>query len=142
MSLRKLLFATALALGVSAVATAEPVSFTLEGVEDRGGTLYISVQTEEQYQQQAGVAGDIIRGPTAGTMEFDFDLPLGDYAVSVWHDHNGNDEFDFDENGMPADGWTASNAANLRGAPTFQDVKFTVGTGGVELKERMIYPTS
>ncbi|MEO1476726.1 MAG: DUF2141 domain-containing protein [Pseudomonadota bacterium] len=137
----KLISAAALMFAASP-ALAEPVSFTLEGVEALGGTLYISVQTEEQYQKQAGVAGDIIRGPVAGTMEFDFDLPFGDYAISVWHDQNDNNEFDFDENGLPADGWTASNAANLRGAPTFQDVKFTVGTGGVELTERMIYPAA
>lgn len=142
MSHLKLFTASAIVLGTASIATAEPVSFTLEGVEARGGTLYVSVQTEEQYQQQAGVAGDIIRGPTAGTMEFDFDLPLGDYAISVWHDDNNNNQFDFDENGEPKDGWTTSNAASLRGAPTFSDVKFTVGTGGVELKERMNYPMS
>lgn len=123
-------------------ALAEPVSFTLEGVEARGGTLYVSVQTEDQYQQNEGVAGDIIRGPVAGTMEFDFDLPLGDYAISVWHDIDADNEFDMDEQGMPADGWAMTNGSALRGAPTFQDVKFTVGTGGVELTERMIYPAA
>ncbi|MEL7129393.1 MAG: DUF2141 domain-containing protein [Pseudomonadota bacterium] len=125
---------------LTSTALAEPVSVTLEGVEARGGILYVGVQTEDQFMQQGGIAGDIIREPTSGTLTFDFDLPEGTYALSVWHDIDSDDQFDVDETGRPTDGWAMINGTSLRGEPRFYDVSFTVDSDGATVSEAMIYP--
>lgn len=49
-------------------------------------------------------------------------LPLGSYAVSVFHDANGDGEFNRNFVGMPAEGFGFSrNPAALTGPPKFRD---------------------
>lgn len=132
--------AVAAALALPALAQAAPLNVSVEGVEARGGTLYISVQTEAQFMQDDGVAGAVIEAPEAGSLDFSFDLPVGDYAVMVWHDDNGNGTFDTGgEWGAPLDGWTMPNALTLRAAPSFDDVKISLGGDGAELTLPMYY---
>ena len=131
----------ALILATSATAAhAGTLTFTAENVEARGGTLYVGVQTEDQFMQWDGIAGDKIEAPTAGSHTMSFDLPAGDYAVSVWHDLDGDGEFDRTETGMPLDGWAMINGAKLRGAPTFDAVKISVPETGASASESVIYP--
>ena len=131
--------AAALALTAPA-ALAAPFTFTVDGVEARGGTLYIGVQTEAQFMKPEGIAGTTLTAPTAGTHTVTFDLPAGDYSVSVWHDEDGDYVFDLDENGMPADGWAMINGQALAGAPTFEAVKITLPEDGASASAAMIYP--
>lgn len=128
------------ALAVAGTASAAPLTVTVNGIEARGGKLYVGVQTEDQFMKDDGVAGDILDAPQDGSTTLTYDLPEGRYAVSVWHDFNGNGEFDLDEQGIPADGWTSPNAASLRAAPTFDQSAVTVSGAGAELQMDMIYP--
>jgi uncharacterized protein (DUF2141 family) len=121
-----------------ASASAAELSVTLTKVEDRGGKLYISVQSEEQYMQNTGTAGTITEDIEAGEMSFSFDVPPGDYAVSVWHDFNGNGQFDMGENGMPVDGWAVSGGTHM-GEPTFDDARVSVGEQGADISLSMTY---
>ncbi len=122
------------------VALAAPLSVTVDGVEDRGGKLYIGVQTEAEFMKPAGIAGTVLPAPTAGTHTVTFDIPAGDYAISVWHDENDDYVFDLDENGMPADGWSMVNGEALTGVPTFEVVKVTLTEDGTSAAAAMIYP--
>jgi uncharacterized protein (DUF2141 family) len=130
----------AAALAMAGAASAAPLTVTVDGIEARGGKLYVGVQTEEQFMKEDGVAGEILDAPEAGSKTLSFDLPEGRYAVSVWHDFNGNGAFDVDDQGMPADGWTSPNAASLRAAPTFEQSSVTVAADGTALQMDMIYP--
>lgn len=138
------IFKTAcIALGLAVatpLAMAAPLTFTVEGVEARGGILYIGVQTEAEFMQEAGIDGAMIKAPTAGTHSAAFDLPAGAYSVSVWHDSDDDNIFDMKENGMPAEGWTMHNADALRGMPTFDLVKINLTEAGIAVKETIIYP--
>jgi|GEM_PF-1257564 len=126
--------ASAVALTLQALASAAPLNVSVESVQARGGTFYISVQTKAQFTQDDGVAGTVIEGPEAGKLDFSFDLPAGDHAATVWHDDNGNGTFDTGgERGAPLDGWTMPNALALRAATTFDEVKFSLGEDGAEL---------
>lgn len=133
------LAAAAMAL-FAAPAFAAPLTVTLTGVQDRDAKLYVSVQTEEQFMKWEGVDGEIVEDPEAGTQSFTFDLPEGEYSVSIWHDLNGNGAFDIGENGKPAEGWAVSNGSGLRKQPTFDDVKVSVGAEGAEITETVQYP--
>lgn len=131
---------TLAASALAAPALGAPLIVTLNGVEDRDAPLYVGVQTEDQFMKQDGVAGDRVVAPEAGSHTFSFDLPEGDYSVSVWHDLNSNGEFDIGEYGMPDEGWAMSNGSNLRGEPTFDEVKVAVGPEGAEITETVQYP--
>jgi uncharacterized protein (DUF2141 family) len=53
------------------------------------------------------------------------DLPLGDYALSIHHDENGNGKFDTNPIGMPIEPYGFSNdAMGNFGPPTFEQAKF------------------
>lgn len=130
----------AAALACAGTAAAAPLAVSLDGIEARGGKLYVSVQTEAQFMQNDGVAGEILIAPAAGSKTLEFDVPEGRYAISVWHDFNGNGVFDVSEAGMPMDGWTSPNAASLRAAPTFDQSAVDVSAEGGAVSMTMIYP--
>lgn len=130
MPLPKPLIALAAALSAAGIAGAAPLTVTVTDIEARGGKFYIGVQTEAQFMKDGGVAGEILEAPDAGEKSFTFDLPEGTYAVSVWHDFNGNGVFDTAEDGRPMDGWGAINGETLRAAPEFGQVSIAVPEGG------------
>ncbi len=60
-----------------------------------------------------------------------FNLPgPGTYAVAVYHDANGDEDFNRSVIGMPTEGFGFSNDAPAKfGLPTFDTVKFAVKPG-------------
>jgi uncharacterized protein (DUF2141 family) len=125
--------ALALALALPAAAHAGPVTVDLSGLR-AGGTLYVQVQTREQFMGPARAGGRIVAAPEAGSLSVDLgDVPPGDYAVTIWHDANGNNQFDMGARGQPADGWAMVNGDRLRGQPTFDVVKLTIPAGALRL---------
>lgn len=132
------LAAGALAMSAGA-AQAGDVTVTLTGVQARAGQLLITLQTEGQFMQQAGLA-QRVENPGAGEVTVTFvDVPAGDYALSAFHDENGDYRMQASEIGIPMEGWAMSNGAALRGAPTFDLVKVSVPEAGAALTEAMYY---
>ena len=127
------------ALFLAGGAHAATLTVDLSGVEARGGKLYISVQTKDQYQKKEGI-GDVIEAPEAGDHTYTYDVPEGRYAVSIWHDDNANDVFDVGgKYGMPQDGWAMHKGMELRSAPTFELVSVDVTAAGATVSEKMTY---
>lgn len=131
--------ALSMALVGAGAAQAGDVTVTLTGVQARGGQLLISLQTREQFMQPTGL-GEIVQNPTAGTTTVTFrDVPAGDYTVSVLHDQNGDGQMQVSEIGIPTEGWAMSHGAELRGPPTFAQVKVAIPAAGAALTEPMFY---
>lgn len=132
--IRVSMFAALLALTAPAVAAAAPVRIELSGVR-AGGTLYAQIQTREQYMGADRAAGQIVRAPAAGALSVDLgDVPPGQYALTVWHDDDGNGRFDIDpRNGRPADGIAVLHGETLRARPTFDQISFAVPAEGLVL---------
>lgn len=129
------------ALTAAASASAADVAVTLRGVKAGGAPLYVSLQTRDQFLQNAGSYGEIVSAPAAGAVTVVLKgVAPGDYSVSVWHDVNNNGTFDRAPDGRPLDGWSMNNAASLRGEPVFDAVKFTVSASGAQLDLPMYYP--
>lgn len=137
--MRTLFLASLLGLAVAAPAYAASLTVDLEGVRAGSGPLYISVQTRAQFMHDGGAAGSVVTSPLAGSHRFAFDLPAGEYAISIWHDDNGNGAFDKDEQSRPLDGWAMPNAERLRGEPSFDQVKTMVGAAPAIVRLAMIY---
>ncbi|MEQ1931033.1 MAG: DUF2141 domain-containing protein [Parvularculaceae bacterium] len=130
----------ALMLATPAMALAADVSIEIAGVKSASGPLYVSLQTEGQFMQNVGTAGKIVQNPGVGTVSVLVPgVAPGEYSVSVWHDIDGDAEFDRAADGRPLDGWSMLNAGALRGAPTFNAVKFSVGNSGAAIKLDMVY---
>ncbi len=70
-----------------------------------------------------------------------FDLPgPGVYAVAVYHDANGNRDFDRNAVGMPTEGFGFSNDAPTRfGLPSFDAVRFNVKAGDNTIRIKLRY---
>ena len=126
-------------VAIATPAAAGSLTVDLNGVRSSGGTLYVSVQSREQFMKDGGTAGTVLSLPQAGAHRFSFDVPPGDYAISVWHDDNGNGRFDKNESHIPLDGWAMTNGAALRGEPKFDQVKTSVGAAPAALQLTMIY---
>lgn len=55
------------------------------------------------------------------------DLPKGDYAISLYHDENSDDECNRNFLGIPKEGYGFSNNIKPKfSAPTYQDCKFSL----------------
>lgn len=118
------------------IALLTPLTVVVDGIDaDQGGTFYVTVQTEEQFRREAQVAGSM-EAPTGSTMTFDFDVPAGTYAISVWHDEEGNGVFDRKSDGWPDDGWGMSGP----GGYSFDEAKVVIGGAARTITIDMNYP--
>jgi uncharacterized protein (DUF2141 family) len=63
---------------------------------------------------------------TADKVMYTFsDVPSGEYALAVYHDVNGNKEFDKNVLGIPQEDYAFSNnASSPFGPPSFEKAKF------------------
>lgn len=120
-------------------ASAAEVTITLTGVQARNGPLYVALQSEDQFMQEAATAATQTDVPAKGSLTYKLDVPAGNYALVVWHDDNGNGVFDRAENGIPLDGWAMSRSAELQGYPSFEMVSLEVPETGAAISENMTY---
>jgi uncharacterized protein (DUF2141 family) len=79
--------------------------------------------------------------PKTLTAEAVFDnLAEGTYGVAVIHDENKNEKLDFNEKGMPIEGYGHSNnPAKRPGAPDFNETKFAFAAPGSAIEISLIY---
>ena len=52
-------------------------------------------------------------------------MPFGVYAVSAFHYINGNQQMDFNENGIPVEDYAMSGISNEMRPLRWEEVKFT-----------------
>ena len=86
------------------------------------------------------MAGDAWAEPQERDQGFTYDLPEGAYSISIWHDFNGNGQFDMSEAGPPADGWSMIGVETMRAAPTFEDASLTLPAEGKAVTLSVLYP--
>ena len=68
------------------------------------------------------------------------DLPLGVYAVSVFHDENMNEKLDKNFVGAPKEGYGASNNPKKKmGPPHFEETKFQLSGTEQFLEIKLLY---
>ena len=69
-----------------------------------------------------------------------FGVPLGTYAVQVFHDENDNLRIDRNFLGLPTEGMGFSNNAPFRfGPPSFREATIAVGPDGARVSLRLRY---
>lgn len=131
------LAAAAVATFAAGAAFAGDVTVTLSGVQARGGTVYGSLQTKDQFMRHSAAYGVSAQVTAAGTVTLTFhDVAPGEYAFMAMHDENGDHQMNMAASGMPAEGFAMSGP---QGYPVFDTAKFTVGADGTSLNAAMVY---
>lgn len=100
------------------------LKITVSGIRDTSGTIRIGLfDNKEQFLKNAkvGQATKAVAGQVTVTFN---DLPKGEYAISVIHDENGNDELDSNFIGIPQEGFGfGNNKMGMFGPPSFDEAK-------------------
>lgn len=116
--------------------TGADIIVTVENVLTDGGQVFVALHTAETFMQSDGVDFAMAEGKK-GALSFNFDdVEPGTYAIMVMHDLNGNNQMDFDNNGMPKESYGMSGAELHMGPPSFDVAKFEVSDQDLEVKIR------
>ena len=108
-----------------APAYAADLTVEIKGLTSANGKVLISLYDKADGWMKRGLkTGGTAAQKEGVTYEFK-DLPMGDYAISIHHDENGNGKFDTNLVGMPIEPYGFSNdAMGNFGPPTFEQAKF------------------
>ncbi len=137
-----LLALSAVVLATSTASAGElhaTLDVTLTGLQPSDGKLFLSVQKEADFMQQRGTAGGVYEIDVASDQSYSYSVPVGDYAISIWHDTDNDGKFSMDENWIPTDGWGMSGSSSADKEPAFGDVKINVGFEGAAVNIPMVY---
>ena len=133
--------AACLALPATALAQSADVRVTLTGVEARGGHMLATLSSQQTFMVAHGEYTAKTEVNEAGEVYLVFtDVAPGTYALMVMHDANDNEQFDMSPSGMPAEGFAfSSGGPPIMGIPSFDALKFTVGSEDIVMTEAMTY---
>ncbi|HEX8192860.1 MAG TPA: DUF2141 domain-containing protein [Allosphingosinicella sp.] len=135
---------SALFLAASAAAPAPAsaqLEVTIERLRSRRGQVHICLtRNSAHFPNCAGDPAALKRSVAAGTATVRFDgIQPGAYAVSLFHDENGNGRFDTFA-GIPREGFGFSRNPAVRfGAPRFRQVVIDLPSGFARQTVRMQY---
>ncbi len=89
------------------------------------GTVAFAFYNKERFMKVPlfSKSSTIVNGNSTVIFE---NIPEGEYAIICFHDSNGNNQMDFQENGMPKESYGTSNNAMSFGPPQFDNSKFLV----------------
>ena len=108
------------------------------GIRNAEGNIRVALRTDETTIAAAQVAKI---DPKTLMAEATFEnLPEGDYGVAVIHDENKNEKLDFNDYGMPLEGYGHSNNPSKRqGPPDFNETKFVFSAPTTTVTVNLIY---
>lgn len=103
------------------------VVVTITNFDNDKGKAFIALYNSEASFLGAGYMS-VIATIKEKTCSVTFkDVPQGVYAISLFHDENGNDKMDSNFLGIPKEDYACSNnAKGFMGPPKWQDAKFEV----------------
>ncbi|URW76638.1 DUF2141 domain-containing protein [Sphingomonas donggukensis] len=134
-----------LLLGATALVAASPaiagdVVVTLSGVKPKGGSMVVALYDANTFFKARPPYMTSVKVPADGVVTVTLPkIPAGDYAVSAFHDADGNGTLTM-KDGRMAEGTALSNAEKLRGAPTFDVTRIAIPATGAAVRLAMSYP--
>jgi uncharacterized protein (DUF2141 family) len=111
------------------VAQAADLTVTVDEIRNSVGSIYIAVyDSESSFMKPPNWKASSKASASKGRVQFVFhDLPPGTYAVSTFHDENGNGKLDRNLFGVPTEGYAFSNdAQGVAGPPKFAQASFNL----------------
>ncbi len=98
------------------------------------GKIVLGLYNKDTFMKAApieGLNGKIKDGKAVVTFK---NVPAGEYAITIFHDKNDNNQMDFEANGMPLENYGASNNDMSFGPPTWTASKFTVESTAITME--------
>ena len=101
------------------------ITVSVENLSSEEGKVYFALFNEDNFLKKAPIQGEVSE-IKEGVAQITFsEVPSGTYAVTAYHDKNGNQQMDFESNGIPKENYGVSNnQMNLYGPPLWEDAKF------------------
>ena len=131
-----------LLLGLSPAASAAELKVQVEGLRTRVGVVRLGLYRDPARFPRADgtVAGASVKVDGGAVVYVFHDLAPGTYAVSLYHDENGNNKFDSTWIGLPEEGYGFSNGATaILSAPSFDEAAITVGEPETDITIKVTY---
>jgi uncharacterized protein (DUF2141 family) len=117
--IRKLVVVASLCASAPSAAGAVDLTVTVNGIRNASGSVSAGIfNSESSFGKASETFASFRLKATQGSVGFTIhDLPPGQYAVTAYHDENGNGRLDFDPIGVPTEGYGVSNDAREPLAP-------------------------
>jgi len=128
--------------GFSSRAFAAELNVTVTGLRSTQGEVHVALYDDPgRFPENEKYIADEIVTAKADEVTVTFKgLAAGNYALAVYHDENGNREFDQIIFGIPLEGYGFSNGATVFfGPPDFEDAAVTLDEPAAEIAIRMTY---
>jgi len=120
------------------LAAGASVTIKLTGVAGSKGMVMAALCDKATFLKRCPYMQTVAASPVV-SLKFEGVKP-GTYAAMLFHDENGNGEFDRSANGMPLEGYAFSrNAKGKYGPPSFEDAAVEVKPGNAVFDIYMVY---
>ncbi|PKV50350.1 uncharacterized protein (DUF2141 family) [Aquimarina sp. MAR_2010_214] len=113
------------------------ITVTVPNITSSEGEVLFGLYDEHTFMKSAPIKGKkstIVDGVAKITFS---NVPKGVFAISCFHDTNGNNRMDFEPNGMPKEDYGVSNNNMSYGPPLWNEAKFEVSSENLELEIRI-----
>ena len=117
------------------------ITLTVDGIRSSRGAIGIALHNEASaFPDAEPFISKEISLSSSGSIEVVFEnVPAGNYAFAIMHDENNSGEVDFNEYGMPLEGFCFSNEAmGENGPPDFDQASFSADSD-TKLSATLIY---
>ena len=111
---------------VSESTISDKLLITVSNIKSAEGNIMIAIyDADQEFLGQEMVTGKVERVTQTGEMTIVIDdLPFGEYAISIYHDENANENLDTNLFKLPTEPYGFSNdARGTFGPPSFEDSK-------------------
>ena len=115
-----------LAIITTSIVSAQDVKLEVEisGFSNNKGSAMVGLYNTKETFLKKGIKSvkTIVKNKKTYAV---FNIPKGEYAISMYHDENANGKLDANFVGMPKEGYGTSNdAKGFMGPPKYDDAKF------------------
>ncbi len=114
------------------LAAQSSLEVTVKGIEVQEGNILLALHaSDETFPNDEPLVMKAAKAEASNVTIHIHDLPAGEYAISLFHDINDNEELDTNIMGIPKEPFGFSNdAMGMFGAPSFKDSKFVIPPDG------------
>jgi len=108
--------------------SAQTLNIQVNKIKNNRGNILLSIYNGEKgfpYQSTSSIKTFSVKSVQGSIEVTAKDLPIGQYAVALFHDADGNGKLSTNILGMPKEGYAFSNnASSFLGVPGFKDASF------------------
>lgn len=107
----------------------------VKNIKVYNGSIFIAVYTNKENYMKDRVYEQVKPVTDNESLDIEIEMPFGDYAITIFHDVNGNEDLDTNFIGIPKEPYGFSNnAKGSFGPPDYDASKFEFKSEGQEIE--------